>query len=307
MWADSLTLLPLLSSQSASLRKQCSSRDPVYVEFDDLEWEKREWIKVYEEYRVFLLENRLVWAWRKDTSQLQGSKGKQIQWPALYSIFAEGHGQSTRQISANTNGLFSTLIDDGAFTFKRASFMFRAQTSRRGAPEVEQRNGCLGCGRRRQAGQSRVNESTLACMSSAELAGRKWARTLEWQHSLSFTSESLGEVQLSEEHRTCQRASDRYRVAGNPGGFARGEIPHPIHSERTAPHLGWDTKEPKEAQTHQQAVAVSHWMTGRPSLYSARTVSQTYEIFTVGSRLSPAVKDEHSGLPLLGRICNLRK
>ncbi|KAG5831132.1 hypothetical protein ANANG_G00300590 [Anguilla anguilla] len=55
----------------------------VYVEFDGLEWEKREWVKVHEGYRVFLLENRLVWAWRKDTTQLQGSKVKQIQWPAL--------------------------------------------------------------------------------------------------------------------------------------------------------------------------------------------------------------------------------
>ncbi|XP_064172762.1 probable JmjC domain-containing histone demethylation protein 2C [Anguilla rostrata] len=55
----------------------------VYVEFDGLEWEKREWVKVHEGYRVFLLENCLVWAWRKDTTQLQGSKVKQIQWPAL--------------------------------------------------------------------------------------------------------------------------------------------------------------------------------------------------------------------------------
>lgn len=57
----------------------------MYVEFDGLEWEKREWVKVHEDYRVFLLEKRLVWAWRKDTTQLQGSKVKQIQWPALVS------------------------------------------------------------------------------------------------------------------------------------------------------------------------------------------------------------------------------
>ncbi|KAJ8250239.1 hypothetical protein COCON_G00221610 [Conger conger] len=55
----------------------------VYVEFDGLEWERREWVKVREGHRVFLLEKGLVWAWRKDTTQLQGSKVKQIQWPAL--------------------------------------------------------------------------------------------------------------------------------------------------------------------------------------------------------------------------------
>lgn len=55
----------------------------VYVEFDDLEWEKREWIKVYEDFATFLVEYQLVWAKRKDPSQTQGSKIKQIQWPAL--------------------------------------------------------------------------------------------------------------------------------------------------------------------------------------------------------------------------------
>lgn len=55
----------------------------VYVEFDDLEWEKREWVKVYEDFAAFLVEYQLVWAKRKDPSQTQGSKIKQIQWPAL--------------------------------------------------------------------------------------------------------------------------------------------------------------------------------------------------------------------------------
>ncbi|KAJ7427049.1 hypothetical protein WISP_09985 [Willisornis vidua] len=55
----------------------------VYVEFDDLEWEKREWVKVYEDFATFLVEYQLVWARRKDPSQTQGSKIKQIQWPAL--------------------------------------------------------------------------------------------------------------------------------------------------------------------------------------------------------------------------------
>ncbi|XP_053367912.1 probable JmjC domain-containing histone demethylation protein 2C isoform X1 [Clarias gariepinus] len=66
-----------------------SHRDPdnpeltVYVEFDDLEWEKREWVKVYEDFQIFLLEQQLVWARRKEVSQLQGTRAKQIQWPAL--------------------------------------------------------------------------------------------------------------------------------------------------------------------------------------------------------------------------------
>ncbi|XP_030631900.1 probable JmjC domain-containing histone demethylation protein 2C isoform X2 [Chanos chanos] len=55
----------------------------VYVEFDDLEWEKREWVKVYEDFQIFLLEHQLVWAKRKEGIQLQGTKAKQIQWPAL--------------------------------------------------------------------------------------------------------------------------------------------------------------------------------------------------------------------------------
>ncbi|XP_075390372.1 putative JmjC domain-containing histone demethylation protein 2C isoform X5 [Tenrec ecaudatus] len=55
----------------------------VYVEFDDLEWDKREWVKVYEEFSTFLVEYHLIWAKRKDPSQTQGSKNKQIQWPAL--------------------------------------------------------------------------------------------------------------------------------------------------------------------------------------------------------------------------------
>ncbi|EDL97332.1 rCG60835, isoform CRA_b [Rattus norvegicus] len=55
----------------------------VYVEFDDLEWDKREWVKVYEDFSTFLVEYHLIWAKRKDPSQTQGSKSRQIQWPAL--------------------------------------------------------------------------------------------------------------------------------------------------------------------------------------------------------------------------------
>ncbi|XP_074449233.1 putative JmjC domain-containing histone demethylation protein 2C isoform X3 [Larus michahellis] len=69
--------------RAVSQRDSHSHDLAVYVEFDDLEWEKREWVKVYEDFAAFLVEYQLVWAKRKDPSQTQGSKIKQIQWPAL--------------------------------------------------------------------------------------------------------------------------------------------------------------------------------------------------------------------------------
>uniref|UniRef100_A0A493TLF5 Probable JmjC domain-containing histone demethylation protein 2C n=1 Tax=Anas platyrhynchos platyrhynchos TaxID=8840 RepID=A0A493TLF5_ANAPP len=69
--------------RAVSQRDSRSAELAVYVEFDDLEWEKREWVKVYEDFATFLVEYQLVWAKRKDPSQTQGSKIKQIQWPAL--------------------------------------------------------------------------------------------------------------------------------------------------------------------------------------------------------------------------------
>ncbi|XP_035185813.1 probable JmjC domain-containing histone demethylation protein 2C isoform X3 [Oxyura jamaicensis] len=69
--------------RAVSQRDSHSAELAVYVEFDDLEWEKREWVKVYEDFATFLVEYQLVWAKRKDPSQTQGSKIKQIQWPAL--------------------------------------------------------------------------------------------------------------------------------------------------------------------------------------------------------------------------------
>lgn len=64
------------------------------MEFDDQEWEKREWVKVYEDFQLFLLEHQLVWAKRKEgagggaggggaAGLLQATKAKHIQWPAL--------------------------------------------------------------------------------------------------------------------------------------------------------------------------------------------------------------------------------
>ncbi|XP_032279790.1 probable JmjC domain-containing histone demethylation protein 2C isoform X1 [Phoca vitulina] len=73
----------LAFSTQFSLVEKMDAKKEVYVEFDDLEWDKREWVKVYEDFSTFLVEYHLIWARRIDPSQTQGSKGKQIQWPAL--------------------------------------------------------------------------------------------------------------------------------------------------------------------------------------------------------------------------------
>ncbi|KAM6183261.1 putative JmjC domain-containing histone demethylation protein 2C isoform 2-T2 [Erethizon dorsatum] len=73
----------LAFSTQSSLVEKMGAEQEVYVEFDDLEWDKREWVKVYEDFSTFLVEYHLIWAKRNDPSQTQGSKSKQIQWPAL--------------------------------------------------------------------------------------------------------------------------------------------------------------------------------------------------------------------------------
>ncbi|XP_043568236.1 probable JmjC domain-containing histone demethylation protein 2C isoform X4 [Chiloscyllium plagiosum] len=80
--------------RAVSYRESSNRELSVYVEFDDLEWEKREWVKVYEDFKIFLVEHQLVWAERKNPNQTQGSKSKQVQWPALVcSVFpAKGAG-----------------------------------------------------------------------------------------------------------------------------------------------------------------------------------------------------------------------
>ncbi|XP_043568235.1 probable JmjC domain-containing histone demethylation protein 2C isoform X3 [Chiloscyllium plagiosum] len=72
--------------RAVSYRESSNRELSVYVEFDDLEWEKREWVKVYEDFKIFLVEHQLVWAERKNPNQTQGSKSKQVQWPALFPI-----------------------------------------------------------------------------------------------------------------------------------------------------------------------------------------------------------------------------
>ncbi|XP_062386477.1 probable JmjC domain-containing histone demethylation protein 2C, partial [Sardina pilchardus] len=56
--------------RAVSHRDSDNAELTVYVEFDDLEWEKREWVKVYEDFRIFLVEHQLVWAKRREGPQL---------------------------------------------------------------------------------------------------------------------------------------------------------------------------------------------------------------------------------------------
>jgi jumonji domain-containing protein 1C len=57
----------------------------ILVEFDDVDWKKREWIRVYEQnaFQLFLLEYTLVWFNNKETSI-----GKNILWPSLVCLLS---------------------------------------------------------------------------------------------------------------------------------------------------------------------------------------------------------------------------
>ncbi|XP_060527245.1 probable JmjC domain-containing histone demethylation protein 2C isoform X2 [Cylas formicarius] len=67
----------------AATHKDSSSQDlQVLVEYDDAEWQRREWMSVYREnlFHVFLVEQALVWADRRDP--VKPSNGT-VLWPAL--------------------------------------------------------------------------------------------------------------------------------------------------------------------------------------------------------------------------------
>lgn len=57
----------------------------VLVEYDDVEWHRREWISIYKEglFHLFLVEQGLSWAERKDPFAPSQSK---VLWPALVSM-----------------------------------------------------------------------------------------------------------------------------------------------------------------------------------------------------------------------------
>lgn len=116
----------------------CFFFSKVLVEFDDAEWKKREWIRVYEEgaFRIFLVENTLVWTLRKqeppsaalgghpstsssgqaqsnasgsNKSSISSSKG--LYWPALVSTFSRTYkwaleGVGGLKINGNLTGAF---------------------------------------------------------------------------------------------------------------------------------------------------------------------------------------------------------
>ncbi|XP_048167780.1 probable JmjC domain-containing histone demethylation protein 2C isoform X2 [Corvus hawaiiensis] len=103
--------------RAVSQRDSHSPDLAVYVEFDDLEWEKREWVKVYEDFAAFLVEYQLVWAKRKDPSQTQGSKIKQIQWPALTfkSLVGKSVYNSITAVEFLVDKQLDFITEDSAF------------------------------------------------------------------------------------------------------------------------------------------------------------------------------------------------
>ncbi|XP_076367892.1 uncharacterized protein LOC143255703 isoform X2 [Tachypleus tridentatus] len=68
----------------AASHKDTRHRDlAVLVEFDDVEWEHREWVKLHDgnAFRVFLLEETLVWSLREEIPLAGGAKN--LYWPAI--------------------------------------------------------------------------------------------------------------------------------------------------------------------------------------------------------------------------------
>ncbi|CAG9133584.1 unnamed protein product [Plutella xylostella] len=64
--------------RAASLKDNKNKELQVLVEYDGVDWHRREWVAVYSRrtFRVFLVERTLVWAPRN-------VDGKEVQWPAL--------------------------------------------------------------------------------------------------------------------------------------------------------------------------------------------------------------------------------
>ncbi|PZC86763.1 hypothetical protein B5X24_HaOG201622 [Helicoverpa armigera] len=64
--------------RAASLKDNKNKELQVLVEYDGVDWQRREWVAVYSRrtFRVFLVEQTLVWAPRT-------YEGKDVKWPAL--------------------------------------------------------------------------------------------------------------------------------------------------------------------------------------------------------------------------------
>lgn len=57
----------------------------VLVEYDGVEWQRREWLSLYKDhlFHFFLVEQALVWSDRKDPFTTNQAS---IRWPALVSF-----------------------------------------------------------------------------------------------------------------------------------------------------------------------------------------------------------------------------
>lgn len=75
-----------LSSSRASLKEHIIKlfSAQILVEFDGVDWKKREWIRVYEQnaFQVFLIEYTLVWVHNKESTI-----DKNILWPSLVCLW----------------------------------------------------------------------------------------------------------------------------------------------------------------------------------------------------------------------------
>lgn len=54
----------------------------ILVEFDDQDWQKREWVRVHDIFQIFLVERTVIWAERDDPENPK----EYLFWPALVSI-----------------------------------------------------------------------------------------------------------------------------------------------------------------------------------------------------------------------------
>lgn len=95
------------------------------MEYDDVEWQRREWISVYRDnlFHLFLVEQALVWADRRDPF----SHGT-VLWPALVShlyllkifLFSPDICNSIMSIFVIKNNIVTVSIQRGWFQLKQA-------------------------------------------------------------------------------------------------------------------------------------------------------------------------------------------
>ncbi|XP_048464964.1 probable JmjC domain-containing histone demethylation protein 2C [Rhincodon typus] len=143
--------------RAVSYREPSNRELSVYVEFDDLEWEKREWVKVYEDFKIFLVEHQLVWAKRKNPNQTQGSKSKQIQWPALTfkSVVGKAVLHLLIAIEFFVDKQLNFIPGDSAFQLYQISILFKER----------RKKDCLGDGKQDGSKEGRVKQNDHTSIS----------------------------------------------------------------------------------------------------------------------------------------------